>query len=140
MGHIIGTGSLLIVLTVFVHSAATRTVIALVNRKAGKDTPFRRTVYIDAVILLLVLATLVEGGIWAVAYRLNGSFAHFEEALYFSLVTYATLGYGDIVIEGPHRLLSGLEAVTGVIMLGWSTALVVIVIREVFFSGSGPAD
>ena len=71
MGHIIGTGSLLIVLTVFVHSAATRTVIALVNRKVGKDTPFRRTVYIDAVILLLVLATLVEGGIWAVDYRLN---------------------------------------------------------------------
>ena len=134
MGHIILTGSLLIALTVFVHTAATKTVIGLIGRKGGKSTPLKRVVYIDAVILLLVLATLVEGAIWAVAYRMNGSFAQMEEALYFSLVTYATLGYGDVVIEGPHRLLSGLEAVTGVIMLGWSTALVVIVIQDLFLA------
>lgn len=65
--------------------------------------------------------------IWTFAglYMLLGTFTHFEEALYFSTVTYATIGYGDITMPHAWRILGAIEGATGVLMLGWSTAFLV---------------
>jgi hypothetical protein len=46
----------------------------------------------------------------------------FRTLLYFSTETYTSLGYGDIVPHGPLRLLAGAEALTGLLMIGWSTS------------------
>jgi hypothetical protein len=78
------------------------------------------------------MATLLESAAWAATYIYVGSIQQFEEALYFSLVTYSTLGYGDVTLDSSHRLLSAFEAANGVIMLGWSTAIVVAVIQKVY--------
>ena len=48
--------------------------------------------------------------------------ASLEPALYFSTVTFVALGYGDIVLDAPWRLLSAIEAANGVILIAWSTA------------------
>lgn len=46
-----------------------------------------------------------------------------EKAVYFSLVTFTTLGYGDITIPTDYRMLSGIEAMNGILLIGWSTTL-----------------
>jgi hypothetical protein len=46
----------------------------------------------------------------------------FKVLLYFSAETYTSLGYGDVVPHGPLRLLAGAEALTGLLMIGWSTS------------------
>jgi len=60
----------------------------------------------------------------------------FEEALYFSLVTYSTLGYGDVILSDSHRLLGAFEAANGVIMLGWSTAIVVAALQKIYLKST----
>lgn len=58
------------------------------------------------------------------------AFRHFEEALYFSTVTYASIGYGDLLMPKPWRILAAIEGAAGVIMLGWSTAFLVSLLTQ----------
>jgi hypothetical protein len=60
---------------------------------------------------------------------------NFESALYFSTVTYATIGYGDVLIEKSWRILGAIEGAIGVIMLGWSTAFLVSVLAQLRLFG-----
>ena len=70
----------------------------------------------------------------------------FERALYFSMVTFTTLGYGDIVLHERWRLLASSEAANGVIMFSWTTAIVIAAVQRVYFSeeperhGHGPGE
>ncbi|TMQ34221.1 MAG: two pore domain potassium channel family protein [Planctomycetota bacterium] len=73
---------------------------------------------------LLLLAHLVNIGLWAVLLCLCGEFAGFEAAYYHSAVNYSSLGYGDIVMSTRWRLLGPLEAIDGIVMFGISTALI----------------
>ena len=59
----------------------------------------------------------------------------FENAFYFSMVTYTTLGCGDIVLDERWRLLSSFEAANGIIMFGWTTAIVIYVVQRVYATG-----
>jgi voltage-gated potassium channel Kch len=52
-----------------------------------------------------------------------------EKAIYFSLVTFTTLGYGDITISSANRILAGLEAINGILLIGWSTAYMFSVVQ-----------
>ncbi len=125
-------GCLLIVITTLIHTIITRIVWTIVQKQQKVQSPVQRIIQIDIVILIIILATLIESAVWAQAYIIVGSIQQFEEALYFSLVTYSTLGYGDITLNDSHRLLSAFEAANGVIMLGWSTAIVVALIQKVY--------
>jgi hypothetical protein len=55
-----------------------------------------------------------------------------ESAAYFSLTSYTTVGYGDVVLPEPWRLLGPLEAAVGVLMLGWSTGILVAAIGTIY--------
>jgi len=68
--------------------------------------------------------------LYAVAYFELGAFHHFEEALYFSTSTYATIGYGDVVMPYGWRVFGAIEGPVGVIMLGWSTAYLVSLLAQ----------
>jgi hypothetical protein len=84
----------------------------------------------------LLLLHLAEAIVWALFFRLVGGLPDLESAVYFSLTSYTTVGYGDLVLPAPWRLLGPIEAAVGVLMLGWSTGILVIVIgvtyRELF--------
>lgn len=71
--------------------------------------------------------------IWAYAalYAVAGALRTFEEALYFSTSTYATIGYGDVVLGPGWRVLGAIEGANGVILLGWSTAFFVAVVSRI---------
>jgi hypothetical protein len=77
---------------------------------------------------------LAEVIVWAVFYLVIApvkEIGTFEEAVYFSAVTFTTLGYGDITLADHHwRLLSGAEALNGVLLAGWSTALLFAVFQR----------
>lgn len=79
--------------------------------------------------LVIVISLFVLHGmeIWSYAalYLVIDAFAHFEEALYFSTVSYAAIGYGDTALPEKWRLLGAIEGINGVILLGWSTAFFV---------------
>lgn len=135
MLKVILIGLLVVLLTITVHSIITVVVRDLTNEKYHYNSSrFRRLMYIDLIVLIIILATIFESLIWGFTFHYLGSLESLSDALYFSLVTYTTLGYGDIVLPGEFRLLGAIEATNGVILLGWSTALVVGFIQRVYFS------
>ncbi len=87
---------------------------------------------VSAVVLLMFFASVAEVMTWALVYRWLGVFSEGEPAIYFSMVTYTTLGYGDIVLEGSLRLLSSFQAAIGIIMFGWTTAVVLAVVQRLY--------
>jgi hypothetical protein len=82
------------------------------------------------VLVLLLLGTIIQMLVWAVLYRLIGLFESVEEALYFSGVTFTSLGYGDLVIKGHFRFLAPIEAATGLMMFAIVTAVLIAVIEQ----------
>ncbi len=92
---------------------------------------------LSAVWLLIVVVTcfaavhLAEIALWALLYQGMDSMPNMETALYFSAVTYTTVGYGDVVLPLEWRLAAGIEALTGILMVGWTSALIFFVLVRV---------
>ena len=84
----------------------------------------------------LFFVHIVEILSWAVMYLWLGEFESLERALYFSAVTFTTLGYGDITLQERWQLLSSVEAVNGIILFGVSTAFLFAVMRKLFEAAS----
>jgi hypothetical protein len=83
-------------------------------------------------VLFLLVPVILDVIIWAAIYRLTNALPTFEQSIYFSTVTFTTVGYGDIVLGPESRLLATFEAVNGWIIFGWATALVMIVIQRLY--------
>ena len=133
----ISLGCFLMVVTTFVHAAGM--VLSLgalrlvhVERWVRKNA-LTRAGMVSVLVLLMFLVTFVESLIWAVVYVEVGALPTLDEALYFSAVTYTTVGYGDLVLEGAWRHLGGFEAANGMIMFGWTAALIFAVVQRVYF-------
>lgn len=69
----------------------------------------------------IIVLHLVEITVWALLYEYQGAMPDLTSALYFSAVTYTTTGYGDLVLPPEWRLVGAVEALTGILMCGWST-------------------
>ena len=80
----------------------------------------------------IVLLHLFEVCVWAVFFFWRGAIADLPSALYFSAVTYSTTGYGDIILPQDWRLAGGVEALTGILMCGWSTGFFVSVVSKLY--------
>lgn len=85
--------------------------------------------------VFLLLLNFSQAFLWAMMYFFVPGitdFETFENAIYFSLVTFSTLGYGDMTIGTSHRLLSGIEAINGILLIGWSTTLMFTVMQQIW--------
>ena len=83
--------------------------------------------------LFVLFATAVlQVMLWALLYELGGALDSFSEALYFSLVTFTSLGYGDVTVGLDWRLVAGCQALSGLLLVGWSTALLVVVLQRIW--------
>ena len=81
---------------------------------------------------LLVLHT-VEALLWALLYMAlpaHGGLKDFHDAVYFSMITFTTLGYGDVTLNDPWQLLAGAEGMVGIVVFGLTTALLYAVIQK----------
>ena len=90
------------------------------------------TLKLSVFVLWLFGATVIEVWSWAFLYLGLGAIGSLEKAVYFSTVTFTTLGFGDITLEEEWRLLSSFEAANGLLMFGWSTALVFVAVQWVY--------
>ena len=104
---------------------------SLPDKKFHKKTG--KALILTAFFLLLI--NILQASLWAMMYffvpEITG-FETFEKALYFSLVTFTTLGYGDMTIGTSHRLLSGIEAINGILLIGWSTTLMFSMMNQIW--------
>ena len=89
-----------------------------------------RLLLIVTMALFTGLALMVEILLWALLYHRLGLFPGLEGSLYFSGITFTTVGYGDMTLPACWRLLSVGEAVNGVLMAGWSTAQLITVVQQ----------
>jgi hypothetical protein len=84
----------------------------------------------------IVMLHLVEIAAWAVVYAWSGAMPDLQTALYFSAVTYTTTGYGDVLLPEAWRLDGGVEALTGILMCGWSTGFFFGIVNRLHGSNS----
>ncbi len=129
-------GALLICLTVAIHAVVMDRVMALIEHVGPIFfRKFRRLWKVPMLMLtvLCVFCSLVAAiWIWALVYFWGGAIDAFEECLYFSTVSFTTLGYGDIVLEAGWRVLSSIEAANGMLLFGWSTAFIFEVVSKLY--------
>ena len=85
-----------------------------------------------AVFAIIIVLHISEATLWAVYYRWGGLFQDFESALYFSLTSYSTLGYGDTLLPRNWRLLGTMEGVSGVLLCGLSAAFLFAIVNALF--------
>ena len=92
----------------------------------------RQSVFIVLLFSGILVLHVSETALWALFYYSRGLFATFETALYFSLGSYTTIGYGDVVLAHRWRLLGAIEGISGVLLCGISTAFMFAVINGMF--------
>ena len=87
----------------------------------------------------LLMLHLLQILVWSACYHWSGCLPDFETCFYYSATSYSTVGYGDVVPEGNWRIVGAIEAVTGILMFGWSTGVLFSVVNRMpgFFVGSG---
>lgn len=136
MGLLLVTALVLTGATIVVHGVATTYWLRLLSNRyvtpAGHMAPHLRLPLIIVTVCVLVCLHFVEILLWAGTYLLvaGAEIASPEAAIYFSAVTFTTLGYGDITLSSDWRLLSGFEAINGILLIGWSTAFVFAVLQR----------
>ena len=91
----------------------------------------------SSVLLLLAFAVIMflhifEASLWAGFYYARGLFENYETALYFSLICYTTIGFGDVVLPQKWRLLGAIEGISGVLLCGLSTAFLFAIVNGLF--------
>src|SRR5205085_5263179 len=78
----------------------------------------------------LMVAHTLEVLVWTLAYAIVGAAPAGSDLLYFAFVNYTTLGYGDIIPSPSWRLTAPITAMNGILMFGWSTAVLFEVLRK----------
>ena len=129
---------LLVAMTVVIHAVGTTQWMHFMRRRfIGRDGRFTSKQSLPAVMwtaVVLMLLHVIEVVVWAVAYLVLtpiSSLDTFEKATYFSVVTFTTLGYGEITLpEHEWRILSGIEALDGILLVGWTTAFLFAVVQR----------
>jgi hypothetical protein len=119
-------GLVVILATAVVH-ANVLSVALRKNQKMTKwvqsnPTHWRTTTAFIVSVTWVMAAHLIEVFLWSSVYMSFGIFEELEVAVYFSLVAYTTLGFGDVILPEQWRILAGLTAANGFLVFGWSTA------------------
>lgn len=126
-------GTIVTVITIMVHALVTVGAVGIA-RSAGLRHTTRPRLHLMAVIVgvaaVLMIAHTLEMLAWALAYAIVGAAPDDSDLLYFAFVNYTTLGYGDITPVQAWRLIGPMTAMNGILMFGWSTAVLFEVLRK----------
>jgi hypothetical protein len=88
----------------------------------------------------MIACHMIEISAWALLYVLYRAMPDLQSALYFSAVTYTTTGYGDLILPTDWRLVGGVEALTGILMCGWSTGYFFAIVSRMHAGTTSGAD
>jgi hypothetical protein len=124
----------MVALTVTIHFFGLLALLYFLRHRASRFHTRESVLGQGALVLFVVFGIFaihtVEIWLYAAVYYALGALRDFETSLYFSTVSFASLGYGDIVLGRDWRLVSAIEAANGVILFAWSTAFLLSVMAR----------
>jgi hypothetical protein len=120
-------------LCVTIHAGGVTSAFGWLRREAAPTQRFWPCAWVFIRIAgWMVLFHLIEIAVWAFFYFWKDTMPDLQSAFYFSGVTYTTTGYGDLVLPKEWRLVGGVEALTGILMCGWSTGFFFAVVSRMY--------
>jgi hypothetical protein len=126
-------GSFLVATTVAIHAAGLVVALIAWRSRARLDVRFWPITWLlIRIAWWLIVVHLFEIAVWALFLWWQKCLPDIESSLYFSCVTYTTLGYGDLVLAKEWRLFGGIEALTGILMCGLSIGFFVAVVSKLY--------
>ena len=132
-------GAAVSVCNIAIHGLVMATVVQLASRIAGMRGTVRQSLRLNivmvaaasiAIVPVLMVAHLSEVMVWSLAYVIVKAAPAGADPVYFAFVNYTTLGYGDVIPVERWRLLGPITAMNGVLLFGWSTAVIFEVLRR----------
>jgi hypothetical protein len=139
LGAKLATGLGMMVLTIIIHAlfmAGGAKVAKWHRSRFGRaEKEMVKAILLSVLTVWMFLAIVLEAGLWALLYLFNPlitTLPDLETAFYFSMVTFTTLGFGDVVLTGQWRTLASIQAANGVIIFGWTTALIFYFIQQIY--------
>mgnify|MGYP001554016783 CR=1 FL=1 len=133
--YVIGIAMVAITVTIHV-TGATYWLEFAASRFSGSKNEARHRDLLSALIwstVALIFLHVIETLIWATVYVFlpgKAGLAGFSEAVYFSIVTITTLGYGDVTLHENWRILGGMQAMVGITIFGLTTAILFAVVQR----------
>jgi hypothetical protein len=126
-------GAAVSVCNIAIHALVTVIVIRVARIAAEMATShqsLRLVAVMIAAVSTLMVAHFGEVLVWSLTYALAGAAPADTDLVYFAFVNYTTLGYGDVTPVPRWRLLGPMTAMNGVLLFGWSTAVIFEVLRK----------
>jgi hypothetical protein len=131
-------GTAVSVCNIAIHALVMATVVQISSRIAGARDKMRQSARLAIMITTVSIATVPilmaahfsEVMVWSLAYAIVGAAPAGADPVYFAFVNYTTLGYGDVIPVERWRLLGPITAMNGVLLFGWSTAVIFEVLRR----------
>ena len=121
------------VINIMIHALITLVAVGIARRAGLRHTSRPRLHLMTLMVvtaLVLIIAHTAEIIIWSLAYAAVGAAPAGSDLLDFAFVNYTTLGYGDVTPLKEWRLLGPMTAMNGILMFGWSTAVLFEVLRK----------
>jgi hypothetical protein len=132
-------GTAVSVCNIAIHAVVMATVVQIASRIAGARDTVRKSLQLTTVMIAIVsiatvpvmmVAHFSEVMVWSLAYAIVDAAPAGADPVYFAFVNYTTLGYGDVTPVERWRLLGPMTAMNGVLLFGWSTAVIFEVLRR----------
>lgn len=123
-------GAVMITLTVIIHAITCDFVFRFIENHARSFAKlfkrFWKVWSLMVAVFMIGAALMLDIWLWAILFyflepKLLGDI---ETALYFTTITFTTVGFGDIVFPPDWRLVTASTAINGMIIFGWSTAFI----------------
>jgi hypothetical protein len=130
-------GGLTSIVNIAIHALVMTLVVFAAHAVRAKQKSSSSLLVINvmiATVSILMVAHACEVLIWALTYRLASAAPVGTDLVYFAFVNYTTLGYGDVIPVERWKLLGPMTAMNGVLLFGWSTAVIFEVLRKAMTS------
>jgi hypothetical protein len=138
LAHQLFVSTVLVAATVLVHLVGLDVLLSLTGAHLRRfQTAWLRLDRLLAplgIVLGLFVLHGLEIWLYAFAYRLLGALPNLEQALYFSISAYSTLGEAGAAMPATWRVVGVLEAVNGMLLIGWSTAFLFHVLNHLLIT------
>ena len=127
VGLVIGTG----VIQVLARLLLSMDIDVVPAPRLSSHPQFYMTIHTALAVLVLLLGIMLQVTLWALFYHFHmGELGDFGSSLYFSMASFTTLGANELNLSHAHRMIGALESAVGMLMFGWSTALLVGVVQR----------
>ena len=132
-------GGAISICNIIIHALVMTVVVRASQATAAKAASHPNLFLISVMVATVSVLMVAHAGeilVWSLAYALVDAAPGDTDLVYFAFVNYTTLGYGDVVPVARWRLWGPMTAMNGVLLFGWSTAVIFEVLRKAMVSQS----